>query len=415
MSLEYLANTLINLLDRKNIFPPQLNNPEHLLSVPYKRINPPTRPPNGFLICRKNVHHEAKSKGQTNMRVISKVSGFLWRNATLEEKEIYEELANQVSLLYSQKYHGQGQPPNPYNYTYYHPYYYYPYPYASHRHNENIFYHSNQNNNYTNSSDTMFAEMTRYYIDVINNTGIGEALAFCVYQKMPSTPFSDSVSWLITSISSGAVSTLSWNLDKYLVALAEYSQKRGQGGTYVNKKLAMASLGTSWQIRDNIEDDSQLLIPLPDTVNSNIIKIINKSSRPTDCGIGMWGGTTIFERNLRPESAAVFKIEPEYWIGVFAKEIRRNQVVDDSIALDSMKIQFPNSGFNVAAVTAIYKDEKVILKVNYTRRKLPFLIKCLWNLAMTTFKTIFISPFVTTYNCFKSMFKPPFAKKVHVD
>ncbi|RHZ80912.1 hypothetical protein Glove_130g121 [Diversispora epigaea] len=159
MSLEYLANTLINRLDRKKIFPPQLNNPEHLLSAPYKRINPPTRPPNGFLLCRKNVHHEAKLKGQTNMRVISKVSGFLWRNASLEEKEIYEELANQVSLLYSQKYHGHGQPPNSYNYSnYYHPYYYFPSPsYTSHRHNENIFYNPNHNhnNNYTISSETM--------------------------------------------------------------------------------------------------------------------------------------------------------------------------------------------------------------------------------------------------------------------
>ncbi|RHZ80913.1 hypothetical protein Glove_130g120 [Diversispora epigaea] len=259
--------------------------------------------------------------------------------------------------------------------------------------------------------------MPQYSIDVINDTDIEEVLTFCVYQKMPATPFSDSVSWLITSIPSGEVSTLSWSLDKYLVALAEYRQKKGKMGTYVNKQLVTASLGTSWQIRDNIEDDSQLLLPLPDVVqltNSNIIKIINNSSRPTDCGIGMWGGTTIFERNLRPESTAVFKIEPEYWIGVFETEMPQNQMIDDSIALDLKKIQFPNLGFN-AVVTAIYEDDKIMLKVNYTRRKLPFLIKYLWNLAMAAFKTIFILPFVTTCNCFKSKFTPPFPEKVNVD
>ncbi|CAG8685181.1 1398_t:CDS:2 [Acaulospora morrowiae] len=113
-SLDYLADTLINRLDRKKIFPPQLNDPENLLSTSYNRMTPPTRPPNGFLLCRKNVHHEAKRQGQCNMRVISKVTGILWRNATAEEKEIYEELANQVSFVYAQRYHGDPQkPPQP--------------------------------------------------------------------------------------------------------------------------------------------------------------------------------------------------------------------------------------------------------------------------------------------------------------
>ncbi|CAG8762719.1 10238_t:CDS:1, partial [Acaulospora morrowiae] len=54
-----------------------------------------------------NVHHEAKLQGQCNMRVISKVTGILWRNASAEEKEMYEELANRVSIVYAQRYHGE--------------------------------------------------------------------------------------------------------------------------------------------------------------------------------------------------------------------------------------------------------------------------------------------------------------------
>ncbi|RIB17068.1 hypothetical protein C2G38_2188328 [Gigaspora rosea] len=105
LSLEFLANALMNSLDRRKIFPPQLNNPEELLSAHCNRISPPTRPPNGFLLCRKNVHFEAKQQGHCNMRVISKVTGILWRTASAEEKEIYEQLAQAVNLVYAQRYH----------------------------------------------------------------------------------------------------------------------------------------------------------------------------------------------------------------------------------------------------------------------------------------------------------------------
>ncbi|CAG8459907.1 2326_t:CDS:2 [Dentiscutata erythropus] len=105
LSIEFLANALMNSLDRGKIFPPQLNNPEELLSAHCNRISPPTRPPNGFLLCRKNVHFEAKQQGHCNMRVISKVTGILWRTASAEEKEIYEQLAQAVNMVYAQRYH----------------------------------------------------------------------------------------------------------------------------------------------------------------------------------------------------------------------------------------------------------------------------------------------------------------------
>ncbi|CAG8518088.1 19873_t:CDS:2 [Racocetra persica] len=105
LSLEFLANALMSSLDRGKIFPPQLNNPEELLSAHYNRISPPTRPPNGFLLCRKNVHFEAKQQGHCNMRVISKVTGILWRTASAEEKEAYEQLAQAVNYVYAQRYH----------------------------------------------------------------------------------------------------------------------------------------------------------------------------------------------------------------------------------------------------------------------------------------------------------------------
>ncbi|CAH1765624.1 16891_t:CDS:1 [Entrophospora sp. SA101] len=109
-SLDYLADTMISRLDRGRIFPPHLNNPEDLLSVPCNRTNKPTRPPNGFLLCRKNVHHQAKQQGMCNMRVISKVTGMLWRSASPEEKEMYEDLANQVSVVYAQRYNDTSIP-----------------------------------------------------------------------------------------------------------------------------------------------------------------------------------------------------------------------------------------------------------------------------------------------------------------
>ncbi|CAG8501139.1 17014_t:CDS:2 [Dentiscutata erythropus] len=92
-SLNDLAYSLIKLLDRNNIFPPAINNPEELIgrSTPNTRTR---RPPNGFLLCRKNVHKEARSKGTCNMR------------------ETYEQLALDVQNLHSQKHPGYRYRPN---------------------------------------------------------------------------------------------------------------------------------------------------------------------------------------------------------------------------------------------------------------------------------------------------------------
>uniref|UniRef100_A0A1D1YZV3 Repressor ROX1 n=1 Tax=Anthurium amnicola TaxID=1678845 RepID=A0A1D1YZV3_9ARAE len=103
-SLDFLVDNLMNKIDRKMIFPPHLNDPVELLNTSFSRTNRPTRPPNGFLLCRKNVHNIAKEVGIVNMRVISKVSGMLWRSASLEEKEMYENLASEVSFVYTQRY-----------------------------------------------------------------------------------------------------------------------------------------------------------------------------------------------------------------------------------------------------------------------------------------------------------------------
>src|SRR4051794_801815 len=105
-SLNDLAENLINQLDRGKIFPPSYNNPEELINLTSNRSKGPPRPPNGFLLCRKNVHKEARLKGICNMRVISKVTGILWRGASSEEKEKYEKLSAQVNRLHSQKYPG---------------------------------------------------------------------------------------------------------------------------------------------------------------------------------------------------------------------------------------------------------------------------------------------------------------------
>lgn len=106
-SMDDLADLLINNLDRSKIFPPHYNKPEDLINPSSNsRSRQPPRPPNGFLLCRKNVHREARSRGICNMRVISKVTGMLWREASQDEKEQYEKLALQVNKLHSQRYPG---------------------------------------------------------------------------------------------------------------------------------------------------------------------------------------------------------------------------------------------------------------------------------------------------------------------
>ncbi|CAI2161352.1 9062_t:CDS:1 [Funneliformis geosporum] len=104
-SIEDLAISLIDRLDRRNIFPPQYNNPETFISTNTNNLSlrRPRRPPNAFLLCRKNVHQEAKRKGTCNMRVISKVTGILWRNASPEEKGVYERLADRVNEIHSKR------------------------------------------------------------------------------------------------------------------------------------------------------------------------------------------------------------------------------------------------------------------------------------------------------------------------
>ncbi|CAG8563056.1 4702_t:CDS:2 [Racocetra fulgida] len=88
-----LANNLIRRLDRTRIFPPYHNNPEDLLPVlNASRTCHPRRSPNSFLLCRKNVHEEAKRNGTFNMRIVSKVTGILWREATDREKQFYDDL-----------------------------------------------------------------------------------------------------------------------------------------------------------------------------------------------------------------------------------------------------------------------------------------------------------------------------------
>ncbi|CAG8551263.1 7111_t:CDS:2 [Gigaspora rosea] len=88
-----LANNLYHKLDRNKIFPPYHNKPEDLLPIlNASRKCRPRRSPNSFLLCRKNVHEEAKRNGTFNMRIISKVTGMLWRDASPREKQFYEDL-----------------------------------------------------------------------------------------------------------------------------------------------------------------------------------------------------------------------------------------------------------------------------------------------------------------------------------
>ncbi|CAB4495627.1 hypothetical protein RhiirA5_422311 [Rhizophagus irregularis] len=91
--IEFLATSLVQKLNRKNIFPPLFNDPESFIAPAGSR---PKKPTNSFLICRRNVSKEANRKGAHNMRVISKAAGILWNSATSEEKDVYKNIAERV-------------------------------------------------------------------------------------------------------------------------------------------------------------------------------------------------------------------------------------------------------------------------------------------------------------------------------
>jgi hypothetical protein len=101
--LEITAKTLAFSLERNNIFPPLLNDPNIILQnkSPLRKRK---RPPNAFFICRMNVQKEVKRNERNgskyNMRIISKAASILWNNASFEEKNQYFFIANTVKELH---------------------------------------------------------------------------------------------------------------------------------------------------------------------------------------------------------------------------------------------------------------------------------------------------------------------------
>ncbi|CAG8666223.1 6039_t:CDS:2 [Dentiscutata erythropus] len=105
-SIADIANNLIPKLNRNRIFPPFYNKPEELLpSISTTNSRKPRRSPNSFLLFRKNIHEEIKRIGTgCNMRVISRIAGVLWHNASLDEKQFYDDLAQRCNDLHIQRY-----------------------------------------------------------------------------------------------------------------------------------------------------------------------------------------------------------------------------------------------------------------------------------------------------------------------
>ena len=103
-SVEEIVLALIERLDRRNIFPPMSNAPETFLPKIDDSIDlslrRPKKCPNAFFICKRNVQDEAARRGAFNMRVITKATGILWRTASSEEQEVYNQLASRVEELH---------------------------------------------------------------------------------------------------------------------------------------------------------------------------------------------------------------------------------------------------------------------------------------------------------------------------
>ena len=95
-SIEIAANAFILQLNKNNIFPPLFNDPKIFTSQKRRK-----RSPNAFFICRINVHKEALSMGLIpNMRILSKATSILWKNASSTEKYDYTKLAYDVKIYW---------------------------------------------------------------------------------------------------------------------------------------------------------------------------------------------------------------------------------------------------------------------------------------------------------------------------
>jgi len=121
--LEDTATALLLKINRTNIFPPLLKDPEEFISVKCKKKRK-KQTPNAFIMCRMNVHKESERIGcKYNMRIISKATGKLWKDARSEEKNEYIKLSNKVKS-YNEKLllavDNVEQNPNENEYTPYH-------------------------------------------------------------------------------------------------------------------------------------------------------------------------------------------------------------------------------------------------------------------------------------------------------
>src|SRR6266487_6956697 len=79
-----------------NLFEPIVVGKDFLLDLDDKK---PKRPPNKFMIFRKNVKTYAQRKGLSwgfNMKQLTHFSSGVWNNATKEQKQVFENIAKDI-------------------------------------------------------------------------------------------------------------------------------------------------------------------------------------------------------------------------------------------------------------------------------------------------------------------------------
>ncbi|RIB14186.1 hypothetical protein C2G38_2195842 [Gigaspora rosea] len=76
------GDSLICQLDRSRIFPPYHNDAEEYVIAAHSKNKIPKRSSNAFLLC---------------------LTGILWRESTVEEKEIYEDLSKYIRDIHVQR------------------------------------------------------------------------------------------------------------------------------------------------------------------------------------------------------------------------------------------------------------------------------------------------------------------------
>lgn len=204
--------------------------------------------------------------------------------------------------------------------------------------------------------------MDHFYCNFVNQTG--RTWIMGVYQKLPSTPGLDSVSWLQSSAPNGGTTGVDWDVS-FNVALGNYQQTAGKS-VYKSAQVLPANLGTVWDVivgpggtQQLVKDTSGTFTPEDDE-----ILILNQSGLLANPGIGMSGQGSVYKNAVLSNSNAEFVVTPTYWVSLF-DEVELGDVISSAVMVAPKELKFV--GFNTANLTASVQGATLQLSLTYSQ------------------------------------------------